>query len=307
MAELIKGSLVASHIRQQVRKEATALAAGGVRPCLAVCLVGEDSGSSIYVRRKQQACAAVGIESVRVDLPRTAKTEDVTNLVQRWNADAAVHGILVQLPLPEHIDRFAVLDAIDPVKDVDAIQATNFGNLAQGRPRFLPCTPGGIIELFRHYNITTRGKHVVIVNRGIVVGLPLAAMLVQDGRFGNATVTICHEHTRLIERICRDGDIVIVAVGKRPDFCLRGNMVKRGAVVIDVGINRVGKRIVGDAEFDEVYEKASFITPVPGGVGPCTVAILLRNTVDAARLSLMAGEPPVASHEILRMVPAESR
>lgn len=304
MAELIKGSVVASHIRQQARKEAATLTAAGIRPCLAVCLVGEDTGSRIYVRRKQQACAGVGIESVRVDLPQSAQTDEVIDIVRRWNADPAVHGILVQLPLPDHIDRFAVIDTIDPMKDVDAIQATNFGYLAQGRPRFLPCTPGGIIELFKHYNITTRGKHVVIVNRGIVVGEPLAAMLIQEGRFGNATVTICHEHTRSIDKICRSGDIVIVAVGKRPDFCLRGNMVKKGAVVIDVGTNRVGKRIVGDAEFDEVYEKASLITPVPGGVGPCTVAMLLRNTVEAARLAA-AARAATSSPDLLRLVPAE--
>jgi methylenetetrahydrofolate dehydrogenase (NADP+) / methenyltetrahydrofolate cyclohydrolase len=312
MAELIKGSLVASHIRQQVRKEAAALTAAGVRPCLAVCLVGEDSGSRIYVRRKQQACAAVGIESRRAELPFTVTTDQVLEVVQRWNADGSVHGILIQLPLPDQVDRFTVLNAIDPAKDVDGIQATNIGDLAQGRPRFLPCTPGGIIELFKHYNITTRGKHVVIVNRGIVVGEPLALMLVQDGRFGNATVTVCHEHTRNIERICRMADIIVVAVGKRPEFALRGDMVKRGAIVIDVGINRAGKRIIGDVDFDEVYERASMITPVPGGVGPCTVAMLLRNTVEAARLAAIArpaaraardGEP--GAREALRLVPAD--
>lgn len=306
MAELIKGSLVASHIRHQVGTEVAALVAAGIRPCLAVCLVGEDSGSRIYVRRKQQACAAVGIQSVRCDLPRNARTDVVLDVIRGWNDDPAIHGILVQLPLPEHIDRFAVLDAIDPAKDVDAIEASNIGRLVQGRPRFLPCTPGGIIELFKHYNISTLGKHVVIVNRSIVVGEPFAAMLVQEQRFGNATVTICHEHTRGIDRICRSADIVIVAVGKRPDFCLRGNMVKKGAVVIDVGINRVGKRIVGDAEFDEVYERASLITPVPGGVGPCTVAMLLKNTAEAARLAL---EGQAAAHQAgkapLRVVRAE--
>jgi methylenetetrahydrofolate dehydrogenase (NADP+)/methenyltetrahydrofolate cyclohydrolase len=310
MAELIKGSLVASHIRQQVGREVAALAAAGVQPCLAVCLVGEDSASRIYVRRKQQACAAVGIHSIRADLPRTARTEEVLDTIQRWNADPTVHGILVQLPLPDHVDRFAVLDAIDPSKDVDGIQASNIGRLVQGRPRFLPCTPGGILELFKHYNIGTRGRHVVIVNRSIVVGEPLAAMLVQEGRLGNATVTVCHEHTRGIERICRSADIIIVAVGRRPDFCLRGSMVKKGAIVVDVGINRVGKRIVGDAEFDEVYQKASFITPVPGGVGPCTVAMLLKNTAEAARLSLLAEEPAPAGDlaplSLLKRIPGNS-
>ncbi len=286
MAELIKGSLVASHIRQQVRRAATALREQGVTPCLAVCLVGEDPASRIYIRNKQRACEGAGIANVRVDLPESSKTEDVLEVIRGWNADCTVHGILVQLPLPEQIDRETVIDAIDPHKDVDGIHAANIGSLTQGRPQFLPCTPGGIIELFKHYNISTRGKHVVIVNRGIVVGLPLVPMLTHEGRFGNATVTICHEHTRDIARICRSADIIIVAVGKRPDFVLRGDMVKKGAVVIDVGINRVGKRTVGDAEFDEVYQKASLITPVPGGVGPCTIAMLLRNTVDAARAAV---------------------
>jgi methylenetetrahydrofolate dehydrogenase (NADP+) / methenyltetrahydrofolate cyclohydrolase len=308
VAELIKGSIVASHIRHQVANEVAALTASGIRPCLAVCLVGEDSGSRIYVRRKQQACAAVGILSIRADLPRTAHTEEILAVVQGWNADPTLHGILVQLPLPDHVDRFAVLDAIDPSKDVDAIEASNIGRLVQGRPRFLPCTPGGIVELFKHYNINTLGKHVVIVNRSIVVGEPFAAMLVQEQRFGNATVTICHEHTRGIERICRTADIIIVAVGKRPEFCLRGSMVKKGAVVIDVGINRAGKRIVGDVEFDEVYPKASLITPVPGGVGPCTVAMLLKNTAEAARMALASGRASPAVRTpaaLLKMVPAD--
>ncbi len=286
MAGLIKGSLVASHIRQQVRRSATALREQGLIPCLAVCLVGSDPASRIYIRNKQRACEGAGITSVRVDLPETARTEDVLEVVRRWNADCNVHGILVQLPLPEQIDRETVIDAIDPYKDVDGIHALNIGYLTQGRPQMLPCTPAGIVELFKHYNISTRGKHVVIVNRGIVVGLPLVPMLTHEGRFGNATVTLCHEHTQGIARICRSADIIIVAVGKRPDFVLRGDMVKKGAVVIDVGINRVGKRTVGDAEFDEVYQKASLITPVPGGVGPCTIAMLLRNTVDAARDAL---------------------
>jgi methylenetetrahydrofolate dehydrogenase (NADP+)/methenyltetrahydrofolate cyclohydrolase len=286
MAGLIKGSLVASHIRQQVRQAAASLREQGVVPCLAVCLVGSDPASRIYIRNKQRACEGAGIASVRVDLPESAKTEDVLEVVQHWNADCSVHGILVQLPLPEQVDREAVIDAIDPYKDVDGIHALNIGYLTQGRPRMLPCTPAGIVELFKHYNISTRGKHVVIINRGIVVGLPLVPMLTHEGRFGNATVTVCHEHTQGIARICRSADIIIVAVGKRPDFVLRGDMVKKGAVVIDVGINRVGKRTVGDADFDAVYQKASLITPVPGGVGPCTIAMLLRNTVDAARYAL---------------------
>ncbi len=283
MPELIKGALVASHIRHQVRREVAALRARGVQPCLAVCMVGDNPASRIYVRRKQQACAAVGITSVRVDLPASASTEQVVALIRRWNADPAVHGILVQLPLPLHIDRQTVLNAIDPAKDVDCVGATNLGLLMHGAPRFLPCTPAGIIELLRYYHIATRGRHVVVVNRSLTVGQPLAALLVRDHERGNATVTVCHEHTRGIERLCRSADIIVTAVGRPADFRLRGHMVRRGAVVIDVGISRVDRRVVGDVDFDDVAEKASLITPVPGGVGPCTVAMLVKNTAAAAR------------------------
>ena len=291
MGNLIKGALVASHIRHEARRDAADLRARGVRPCLAVCLVGDDPASRLYVRRKQQACAAAGIENVRADLPAGATTEDVLAVLRRWNADPAIHGILVQLPLPQPIDRAAVLNTIDPLKDVDAVGSESLGLLAQGTPRFVPCTPAGIFELFRYYGISARGKHVVIVNRGIVVGEPLALLLMQDRPEGNATVTVVHEHTKEIERHCREGDIVIVAVGRRDEFTLRGEMVKEGAIVIDVGINRAGRRVVGDVEFDEVSPKASLITPVPGGVGPCTIAMLLKNTVAAARLAASERRP----------------
>jgi methylenetetrahydrofolate dehydrogenase (NADP+)/methenyltetrahydrofolate cyclohydrolase len=283
MPELIKGALVASHIRHQVRTEVAALRAAGVQPCLAVCLVGDDPASRIYVRRKQLACAAVGITSLRVDLPESASTDQVLALIRSWNVDPAVHAILVQLPLPDHIDRQAVLNAIDPAKDVDCLGGTNLGLLLHGAPRFLPCTPAGIMELLRHYQISTRGRHVVVVNRSLTVGQPLAALLTRDHHRGNATVTVCHEHTRDIDRLCRMADIIVTAVGRPAEFRLRGHMVKRGAVVIDVGISRVDRRVVGDVDFDDVAEKASLITPVPGGVGPCTVAMLVKNTAAAAR------------------------
>ncbi|HLZ72031.1 MAG TPA: bifunctional 5,10-methylenetetrahydrofolate dehydrogenase/5,10-methenyltetrahydrofolate cyclohydrolase [Dehalococcoidia bacterium] len=295
MAELIKGSLVASHLRHQVRKEVAAWrAAGGAQPCLAVCLVGDDAASQVYMRRKQQACAAVGITSVRVDLPAETAQAELERLICRWNADPAIHGILVQLPLPPQIDRFAVLDRIDPAKDVDGMGSANMGSLILGAPRFVPCTPAAIIELLKYHGVSTCGKHVVIVNRGIVVGLPLAALLLQDHPFGNATVTVCHEHTQDVGRICRRGDIVVVAVGKPDAFTLRGDMVKRGAVVIDVGISREGRRLTGDVAFEEVAAKAALITPVPGGVGPCTIAMLLKNTLQAARAALILS--PVIFH-----------
>jgi methylenetetrahydrofolate dehydrogenase (NADP+)/methenyltetrahydrofolate cyclohydrolase len=265
-----------------VRKEVAALRARGVQPCLVVYMVGDNPASRIYVRRKQQACAAVGISSVRVDLPESASMEQVVALIERWNADPAVHGILVQLPLPEHIERQKALEAIDPAKDVDCVGATNLGLLLHGTPRFLPCTPAGIIELLRHYNVATRGRHVVVVNRSLTVGQPLAALLMCDHERGNATMTVCHEHTRGIERLCRSADIIVTAVGRPMEFRLRGPMVKRGAVVIDVGISRIDRRVIGDVDFDDVAEKASFITQVSGGVGPCTVAMLVRNTATAA-------------------------
>lgn len=291
MAELIKGSLVASHLRHQVRKDVAALRADGVRPCLAVCLVGDNPASQIYVRRKQQACAAVGIESVRVDLPADTAQAELLQRIAEWNRDPAINGILLQLPLPEPLNPFPALDSIDPRKDVDGLGSTNFGGLLHGSARFWPCTPAAILELFRYHRVATCGRHVVIVNRGIVVGVPLAALLMQDHELGNATVTICHEYTREIDRICRSGDIVIVAVGKPDRFLLRGSMVKRDAVVVDVGISRNGRKISGDVEFDEVAEKASLITPVPGGVGPCTIAMLLKNTVQAARLQTVSCSP----------------
>ncbi len=292
MAELIKGSLVASHLRHQVRREVAELRGQGVRPCLAVCLVGDNPASQIYVRRKQQACAAVGIESVRVDLPAGASHVELQQLIDGWNRDPAIHGILLQLPLPEPLNPYAALDSIDPRKDVDGLGSVNLGGLLHGSAQFWPCTPAAILELFRYHRVTTCGRHVAIVNRGIVVGVPLAALLVQDHELGNATVTVCHEYTREIARICRNADIVVVAVGKPDRFMLRGSMVKRGAVVVDVGISRNGRTVSGDVAFDEVAENASLITPVPGGVGPCTIAMLLQNTVKAARLQA-ANRAPV--------------
>lgn len=290
MAELIKGALVASHIRHQVAKDVVALATEGVRPCLAVLIAGEDPASQIYVKRKQQACAAVGIKSVRTDLPGTATTADVLGVIREWNADPAIHGILVQLPLPAHAARAAILDEIDPDKDVDGVSGASLGHLLHGVPKFLPCTPAAVLELLQQYDVGIRGKHVVIVNRGLIVGVPLAIMLASDSERGNATVTLCHEHTQAIEQICASADILISAVGKLQDFRVRGDMVKNGAIVIDVGINRSGRRVVGDVDFDEVAPKASLITPVPGGVGPCTIAMLLKNTMQAARASI-AGWP----------------
>ena len=306
MAELIKGALVANHIRQEVRQEVARLRSAGVCPRLAVCLVGDDPGSAIYVRRKEQACAAVDIDSVRAQLPADATTADVLAVLRDWNADPAVHGILVQLPLPEQVDRFAVLAALDPAKDVDAITPTSYGMLVHGQPRFLPCTPAGIVELFKYHEIPLQGQHVVIVNSSLIVGQPLALMLVQDHALGRATVTVCHQYTRDIGSITSTADILVVAVGRRPVFTVRAPMVKDGAIVIDAGINRIDGRVVGDVAFEEVFHKAALITPVPGGVGPCTIALLLKNTVTAARLGgkgLGLGSPAAHAPQINQSSP----
>ena len=277
---LMDGITVSNKIKDEIRKS---VGEYPTKPTLAVCLVGEDPASAVYVRKKQEACEAVGMASVKATFSNKASTQEIVNLIKSWNADKHIHGILIQLPLPPHVNQFEVLESVAPEKDVDAFTTTNCGLLMHGRPRFLPCTPAGIIELFKHYDIALKGKNVVIVNSTLVVGQPLALMLLHQ--HSTISVNICHEHTKEVEKICQNGDILIAAVGKRPNFCVTAEMVKPGAVVVDVGMNREGKRIIGDVNFDEVYQKASLITPVPGGVGPCTVAMLLKNTLEAAKLS----------------------
>lgn len=264
---------------------------GGARPCLVAVLVGEDPASQVYVRNKHRACEQAGIAGDVRRLPADTTQDQLLALIDSLNADPAVHGILVQLPLPvakdpsKQIDARAVLDAIDPAKDVDAFSPVNVGLLMQGRPRFLPCTPRGVVELLHHYQLPTAGKHVVVVGRSDIVGKPMAMMLAgSDGvcgpQYANATVTMAHSRTHDLPGLLRSADVVVAAVGK-PEL-IRGEMLKPGAVVIDVGINRVGDRLVGDVHFESAAAVASAITPVPGGVGPLTIAMLLRNTVTAA-------------------------
>lgn len=251
-----------------------------VTPCLAAVLVGEDPASAVYVRNKEQACQKAGIASQLFRLPASTSSSELLDLVARLNADRAVHGILVQLPLPPSVDATAILDAVDPAKDVDGFHPENVGLLMQGRERFVPCTPLGILRLLDHYGISTIGKHVTVVGRSDIVGKPIAALLVQRGR--DATVTICHSRTADLPSVTRTADILIVAIGK-PRF-LTEDMVQQGAVVIDVGINRLPEGLCGDVDYAGVREVASWITPVPGGVGPLTVAMLLANTLQAAEL-----------------------
>ena len=285
-AELLDGKAIANEIKQELGEEvAKFIEDTSVVPCLAAVLVGEDPASQVYVRNKQRACERVGIDSQLHRLPAETTQAELLDLVDQLNTSSEVHGILVQLPLPGHIDATKVLDAIDPAKDVDAFHPDNVGRIAQGRPRFLPCTPHGVQQILHRSNIPVSGQHVVVVGRSDIVGKPLAMMLVQrDSTLGsaaaNATVTVCHSRSKELSAITREADILVAAVGQ-PKL-ITADMVKPGAAVIDVGINRTDEGLVGDVDFDDVREVAGHLTPVPGGVGPLTIAMLLRNTLTAA-------------------------
>ncbi|MDD5560433.1 bifunctional methylenetetrahydrofolate dehydrogenase/methenyltetrahydrofolate cyclohydrolase FolD [Candidatus Methylomirabilis sp.] len=278
-ARILDGKSIAAEIRQEVRLEVEAMAAQtGAVPCLATILVGNDPASATYVQNKARACKEVGITSVRIELPADLSEMSLLHEINRLNSDPVVHAILVQLPLPPHINERRILEAILPEKDVDGFHPSNLGGLLVGSPLFVASTPLGILELLDRSNIVIEGKHAVIVGWSVVVGKPTAFLLLQH----HATVTICHIKTRDLAFHTRQADILVVAAGK-PGL-VTGSMVKEGAVVIDVGVNRLSDgRVVGDVEFPEVAEKASLITPVPGGVGPMTIAMLLKNTVDACR------------------------
>ena len=279
---------IARDIRRRVAEETAALVARGVRPGLAAILVGDDPASATYVRSKGKACEEAGIHSVTLRLPATTEQIELLRQIDLLNADPAIHGILVQTPLPEQIDAEAVMRCVHPSKDVDGFHPVNVGKMLIGqRDGFLPSTPAGIREMLRVSGVETTGKDCVIVGRSNIVGKPMAAILMQDAENANCTVTVCHRHTRDLASHTRRAEILIVAAG-RPNF-IKGEMIRPGAVVIDVGINRVpdssaksGYRIVGDIDFESARAVASKITPVPGGVGPMTIAMLLSNTVRAA-------------------------
>jgi methylenetetrahydrofolate dehydrogenase (NADP+)/methenyltetrahydrofolate cyclohydrolase len=281
-ATILDGKQVAREIRSELAEEVIEfIQNNGVVPCLAAVLVGNDPASDVYVRNKRKDCEAVGIESQLHRLPADTPLDDVLKLLAKLNQDDAVHGILVQLPLPAQIDPARVLLAINPAKDVDAFHPENVGRLVQGRPRFLPCTPHGVQQLLIRSGVEIAGRHVVIVGRSDIVGKPLANMLAQRGAGGDATVTLCHSRTRDLPAVTRLAEILVVAIG-RPRF-VTAEMVKPGAVVVDVGINRTENGLVGDVDFEAVREVAGAISPVPGGVGPLTRAMLLRNTLWAAQ------------------------
>jgi methylenetetrahydrofolate dehydrogenase (NADP+)/methenyltetrahydrofolate cyclohydrolase len=280
-AQIIDGKTIAEACRQATAEAVTAFrTASGMTPHLAAILVGHNPASQVYIRNKERACHKAGLTSTLLHLPETVSESELLQHIRQLNDDPAVHGILVQLPLPEHLNTIRVLDAIDPRKDVDAFHPENAGLMLQGRPRFLPCTPSGVMQLLKFSGIQTAGRHAVVIGRSDIVGKPMAALLLQKG--ADATVTLCHSRTRDIAEHCRRAEILVAAVGI-PEF-VQGDWVRPDAVVIDVGINRVGDRLVGDVHYESAAARASAITPVPGGVGPMTIAMLLENTLAAARL-----------------------
>jgi len=281
-AMLIKGSEISKQIKEELKQEiANIKENNNIMPGLATILVGENEASKVYVGAKEKACKELGIYSERIDLPADTKESDLLVLIERLNKEPKIHGILVQLPLPKHINETNVLYAIDPSKDVDGFHPVNIGKMMLGAPCFLPCTPHGILELLKRSNTDMNGAEVVVVGRSNIVGKPVANMLLQKNG-GNATVTICHTGTKDIPSHTRRADILIVAVGKPK--AITADMVKEGVVVIDVGVNRLETGLVGDVDFDSVKEKAKAITPVPGGVGPMTIVMLMKNTVQSAKM-----------------------
>jgi methylenetetrahydrofolate dehydrogenase (NADP+)/methenyltetrahydrofolate cyclohydrolase len=287
-ASIIDGKEIARQIRSELAEEVKRLKARGVVPGLGVILVGDDPASRSYVTAKEKACHEIGLFSDDNHLPVSTSREELLALVRRMNADPRINGILVQLPLPKAIDESEVLLAIDPDKDVDGFHPLNVGRMVLGEKAFMPCTPHGVVQLLCRSGVKIEGAHAVIVGRSNIVGKPLANMLMQKGPCGNATVTVCHTRTKDIGQYTRQADIIIAAAG-RPNT-ITADMVREGAVVIDVGVNRIddasrkqGFRLVGDVDFEAVKEKAGMITPVPGGVGPMTITMLLHNTVESAK------------------------
>ena len=277
----IDGIEVAKNVKSQVKEIVDDLKSKGVNPCLATILVGDNPASATYVRNKHKACDEVGILTKDHTPAANITQNELNELIQKLNDDDSVHGILVQLPLPKHLNEFNTTTQILPEKDVDGLTPPNVGLLAIGKAMLVACTPSGIIEMCRYYNIDLEGKNVVVINRSNLVGKPLYHLLLQN----NATVTTCHSRTKDLKKICLDSDIIITGVGNREIFKLTPDMIKEGAIVIDVATTRHEGKLSGDADYPEIIEKASFASPVPGGVGPMTVAMLLKNTVTAAALT----------------------
>ena len=278
-AKIIDGLAVSNHIKNGLKNEISELRTKAVIPCLATILIGSDPPSLVYINNKQKAANSIGIRTLDYRLHTTISQTELIRLIEKLNLDYAVHGILIQLPLPDHLDKHTVINMVDPKKDVDGLTFINSGLLLNDKTNLIPCTPLGIMELFRFYEIQLDGANVLIINRSNLVGKPLASLLLSK----NSTVTISHSHTNNLKFFSQNADIVITAVGNRDSFVLTPDMVKNGATIIDVGTNRVDGKLCGDVEFETVREKASYITPVPGGVGPMTICMLLRNTIEASK------------------------
>lgn len=298
-ARILDGKVISEQIRGEIRVRVEKLRARGIVPGLGVVLVGNDPASRSYVTAKERACAETGLHSVETALPATAGLPEVLEAVRAFNRDPAIHGILVQLPLPNSSYERAVLETVDPDKDVDGFHPVNVGRMLLGLPSYWPCTPHGVLQILSRSGIPISGAQVVVVGRSNIVGRPLANLLTQKGPLGDATVTICHTRTRDLARHTLQADIVVAAAG-RPGT-IRADMVREGAVVIDVGVNRIpdpsrksGMRLVGDADYEGLLGRASAITPVPGGVGPMTITMLLQNTVESAERRAAAGKAGAA-------------
>ena len=281
----IDGKIIAQTVKDRVKKATDELKTEGINPCLATVLIGNNAASATYVKNKHKACEEVGILTKDHKLDESVTQQELNNIIDELNADVSVHGILVQLPLPKHLNEFAVTSRISPIKDVDGLTPHNAGLLSVKKAVLVACTPSGVMEMFDYHNINLEGKNIVLINRSNLVGKPLYHLLLEK----NATVITCHSRTKDIEKFCQSADIIITAVGDRTKFILTPEMIKEGSIVIDVAISRFEDKLVGDCDYEKIIEKASFVTPVPGGVGPMTVAMLLKNTITATSLGIQIG------------------
>ena len=281
----IDGIIIAKSVKERVKKAVDELKSQGINPCLATVLIGDNPASATYVRNKHKSCEEVGILTKDHKLDANITQPELNKIIDDLNSDSSVHGILIQLPLPKQLDEFSTISRISPIKDVDGLTPHNAGLLAMKKAVLVACTPSGVMEMFDYHEIDLEGKNIVLINRSNLVGKPLYHLLLEK----NATVLTCHSKTKNLKEICQSADIVITAVGDRSKFTLTPDMIKEGAIVIDVAISRFNEKLVGDSDFEQIIQKASFATPVPGGVGPMTVAMLLKNTVTAASLSSKIG------------------
>ncbi len=282
----IDGKIIAQTVKDRVKKATDELKTEGINPCLATVLIGSNAASATYVKNKHKACEEVGILTKDHKLDESVTQQELNNIIDELNADVSVHGILVQLPLPKHLNEFITTSRISPIKDVDGLTPHNAGLLAMKKAVLVACTPSGVMEMFDYHNIELEGKNIVLINRSNLVGKPLYHLLLEK----NATVITCHSKTKNIKQFCQTADIIITAVGDRTKFTLTPEMIKEEAIVIDVAISRFVEHLVGDGDYEKIIEKASFATPVPGGVGPMTVAMLLKNTITAASLGTKIGK-----------------